>query len=238
MEIIPAIDIRDGNCVRLIQGDFAQETIFSDNPIETAKKWCSAGATRIHIVDLDGARTGVPQNSSIIKRIVESVSIPVQVGGGIRTIEAARTLITNGVNRIVLGTSAISNQNLIQTLIQDLGEEKLIIALDGRDGKVSINGWQEQTEQDIVEVAQSLNSYGISRIMYTDVSKDGVLSGPNIVTTKKLVQLGTLNIIASGGVSTLQHITDIKNLGCESVILGKSLYTKTIILEDAIAISN
>tara|TARA_A100001037_G_C15121193_1_gene623922 strand:- start:1421 stop:2137 length:717 start_codon:yes stop_codon:yes gene_type:complete len=238
MQILPAIDILNGNCVRLIQGDFNQETVFSTNPPEMAKTWESEGAEVIHIVDLNGAKTGMLDNKSIIEDIVKHIKIPIQVGGGIRSLEIAKTLIDCGVSRIVLGTIAINNRELLQTLISELGSDKIIIALDGKDGNIAINGWQDQTNQQVTDVACDMKEYGIQRIMYTDISKDGVLNGPNLNTTQDLTRIPNLNVIASGGISSLQDIQRVKNIGCEGAILGKSLYERIFTLKEAIDAAN
>ena len=234
MQIIPAIDILDGNCVRLIQGDFEQKTIFSSDPSQMALKWQSQSAEIIHLVDLNGAKTGSVHNQPIIKDIVNKLDIPVQVGGGIRDLKTALDLIKMGVQRIVLGTAAIHNPDLIINLLNKIKPEQIIIALDGRNGRVAINGWQDQTNISILDIASRMTDCGIKRIMYTDVSKDGVLEGPNLSTTQELAQITNLNVIASGGISSLQDISSVKDIGCEGAILGKALYTGAISLSDAI----
>ena len=234
MQIIPAIDILNGNCVRLIRGDFEQETVFSSDPVQMALNWQKQGAEIIHIVDLNGAKTGTVNNKLMIEDIVSKLEVNVQVGGGIRDLNTARDLINIGVSRIVLGTAAVKNPNLIITLLKEIDPEQIIVALDGRHGRVAINGWQDQTEVNVLEIASTMTTLGVKRIMYTDISKDGVLEGPNLVTTQQLVQVPNLKVIASGGISSLEDISSVKNTGCEGAILGKSLYTGIVKLAEAI----
>lgn len=236
MQIIPAIDILDGNCVRLIQGDFEQDTIFSTDPLQMAIKWQSEGADIIHLVDLNGAKTGTSHNKYVIQNIVQNIHIPVQVGGGIRDLHTAQEMINLGVEKLVLGTSAINNPKLIDELLNDIAPERIIIALDGRDGRIAINGWQHQTDIGVLDLAAEMISNGIQRIMYTDISKDGVLEGPNLEITQQLTEISDLSVIASGGISSLEDIQRIKDIGCEGAILGKALYTGILKLSDAITV--
>ena len=234
MEIIPAIDIRQGKCVRLYQGDYSQETIFSDDPMNTALEWQSLGAPRLHIVDLDGAASGKPSNLDIIKQIASAVLIPVQLGGGIRQLETVEQLLKAGVERIILGTAAVEDQKLIEEACHRFSES-IIIGIDALEGYIAIHGWQQQTELKAVEFAKSMARLGVKRFIYTDISRDGTLTEPNFATIFELVDTIRLPIIASGGISSLNQLKVLKQLGVEAAIVGKALYTGDIDLKQALA---
>ena len=238
MEIIPAIDMMDGKCVRLVQGKFDQATIFSDDPAEIAQKWANQGASRLHLVDLNGSRFGAPQEIESIKKILAAVKLPVQIGGGIRTLETARKMLDIGVERVIIGTSAALDNNLAETLFNELGEH-VILGLDARDGYVAIKGWEETTREEAIEFAQRMQALGARRVIYTDISRDGMLQGVNIPAMRKMAESLDIPVIASGGVSNIDDIINLKeleNAGVEGVILGKALYTGALTLADALAI--
>ena len=238
MEIIPAIDMMDGKCVRLVQGKFDQATIFSDDPAEIAQKWSDQGASRLHLVDLNGSRFGAPQETTSIKKILAAVKLPVQIGGGIRTLETARQMLDIGVERVIIGTSAALDSNLAETLFHELGEH-VILGLDARDGYVAIKGWEETTHEEAIEFAQRMQALGARRVIYTDISRDGMLQGVNIPAMRKMAESLDIPVIASGGVSTIDDIIKLKeheNAGIEGAILGKALYTGAMTLADALAI--
>ncbi len=237
MIIIPAVDIRGGRCVRLLQGDFDRETVFADDPVEIAKKWASLGAERLHVVDLDGAKAGRPQNAEVVARIVQSLSIPVQLGGGIRTPEIAREMLRLGVDRIIIGTTAALDRNLAAQMFQEFGDQ-VILGLDARKGYVATHGWQENTSLKAAEFARDMESLGARRIIYTDIARDGTLEGVNTTALEEIARAVSIPVIASGGVSTIGDIRRLKvleSLGIEGVIIGKALYTGMIDLAEALA---
>ena len=228
MNIIPAIDLRGGCCVRLFQGDYSKETIYGENPVEQALKWQEAGADIIHLVDLDGAKAGHIVNKEAIKNICSAVSIPCELGGGIRSIEDAKQAFELGVSRVILGTVACEDPSVAEEFIKQFGTEKVVVGIDAKDGKVAIRGWVETSTVDAFALAQNLYLLGVSRIIYTDIATDGALSGPNLVSVQKLCSLvPDCKIIASGGVSAAEDILHLKQLNManlEGVIVGKALY--------------
>ena len=238
MEIIPAIDMMDGKCVRLVQGKFDQATVFSDDPADMAKKWSDQGATRLHLVDLNGSRLGAPQEIESIKKILAMVKLPVQIGGGIRTLEIARQMLDIGVERVIIGTSAALDSNLAENLFHELSDH-VILGLDARDGYVAIKGWEETTREEAIDFARRMQALGARRVIYTDISRDGMLQGVNISAMKKMAESLDIPVIASGGVSTIDDIkklSELENAGIEGAILGKALYTGALTLADALAV--
>lgn len=235
IEVIPAIDIKDGKCVRLYQGDYSKVTHFSDDPLDVAFKWHSLGAARLHIVDLDGAAAGEPVNLDVIKQIA-AVS-PVQVGGGIRTMKNIETLLKLNVDRVVLGTVAVENPKLVEEACQRFGEV-IVVGIDVRDGRIAIRGWSEQTELKLIEYAQYLARMGTRRFIFTDISRDGTLTEPNYTQTFELIENTRLPIIASGGITTITHLRILDKLGAEGAIIGRALYTGDIKLKQALAAVN
>ena len=237
MEIIPAIDMMDGKCVRLVQGKFDQSTVFGDDPAEMAKRWQDQGARRLHLVDLNGSRLGAPQETQSIKRIIGSVTIPVQLGGGIRSLEIARQMLDIGVGRVIIGTSAALDSNLAETVFHELGEQA-VLAIDARDGRVAVKGWEETTPQTAVDFARAMQALGARRVIHTDISRDGMLQGANIPAMKQMAEAIDIPVIASGGVTSVEDIIGLKalgNIGVEGAILGKALYTEALTLADALA---
>ena len=233
MEIIPAIDIRGGKCVRLLQGDYDRETVYGDDPPAMARRWQEEGATRLHVVDLDGAREGQPRILPILERICAAVSMPVQVGGGIRSLESAQAALAAGVSRVILGTAAALDADLAAALFGALGEHA-ILGLDARDGVVAVNGWREVTGEPAVAYALHMKAVGARRIIYTDISRDGMLQGVNAEGCAHLAEQTGLPVVASGGVSTLEDIRRLRALpGIEGAIVGKALYTGALSLPDA-----
>ena len=234
MEVIPSIDIKDGACVRLYQGDFEQETVFSHDPVEIALNWSKAGAPRIHIVDLDATQGDNRSNNHIIRNIQEQVPTPLQVGGGLRTQNAAHALLNLGVDRIVIGTLAIHNPKVIESLRLEWGVERIVIALDARKGEIAIKGWTENTSIRTLDLAKQMIGIGIERFLYTDIARDGTMKAPNFDAIKDLVQETSKSILASGGVSSIDDILHLDRIGAEGTIIGTALYTGTIDLQDAI----
>ena len=234
MEVIPAIDIRNGKCVRLYQGDYDRETVYSDDPIEMASRWINQGATRLHIIDLDGAREGQMVNHDVVSIIASSVDVPVQLGGGIRSVSTARSAIDNGVDRIIVGTAAIIDPGFAHQMCDELGADAVVVSVDARDGVVMLQGWTTTSEMAISEIVESITSAGVTRLIYTDIAVDGTLIGPNFQTITKLVRSTSLKIIVAGGVSSLAHLTELERIGVEAAIVGQAIYTGDINLAEAI----
>ena len=236
MDIIPAIDIKDGKCVRLYQGDYDKETIFSTDPVSVAVDWQEMGAERIHIVDLDGAASGNQRNFQVIKMMISCLAIPVQVGGGIRTESNVVTMMDIGVDRVILGTMAVENKEIVQSIVDRCGVESVIVGIDVRDDLVSIKGGKKSTFVSSSDLMDEMYRIGVRRFVYTDISRDGTLMEPNFQSIEQIVSRSDANIIASGGVSSLGHIKQLAGLGVEGVIIGKALYTGDINLNEAISI--
>ncbi|OGP11333.1 MAG: 1-(5-phosphoribosyl)-5-[(5-phosphoribosylamino)methylideneamino]imidazole-4-carboxamide isomerase [Deltaproteobacteria bacterium GWA2_47_9] len=239
MLVIPAIDIKGGKCVRLVQGKMDQETVYSTNPVEVAKKWQSMGAEFLHLVDLDGAFAGEPKNSVAIEAIADAITIPFQVGGGIRDIEAINLYLAMGASRIILGTTALEKTWFVRDVCEQ-HHGQILVGIDARDGKVAIKGWEELTNKAAIELAKELEDAGVAGIIYTDISRDGMLKGPNIEGIKALAQSVKIPIIASGGVSNIEDIKRLKELesiGVVGVITGKAIYTGGLNLTEAIKVA-
>lgn len=233
MELYPAIDLRGGRCVRLLQGQFDAETVYSDDPVQTALRWQSEGARWLHIVDLDGARLGKPQQLHILDNIVNAVRIDVQFGGGIRVEYHLLKAFEAGATRVVLGSAAVRDPEFAERMFDEWGE-RVVLGVDVREGKVAIHGWQEQTEVDALELIQRMAKLGARRVIVTDISRDGTLQGPNLELLKRLVQESGIPVIASGGVSSLDDLLALKETGVEGAIIGKALYTGHINLREAL----
>jgi len=234
MEVIPAIDLKGGKCVRLYQGDYSQETVLSEDPFAVACHWQSLRARRLHIVDLDGAAKGELCHASLIAEIALSVHIPLQLGGGLRRMEAIEKALELGVARAILGTAAIEDNALIQEACRRFGN-RIIVSIDARDGYVATHGWQERTTVTAIELVERMASLGVGRFIYTDIARDGTLTEPNFDAVAELVDKTSLPIIASGGISSLEHIKKLAQLGVEGAIVGRALYTGDIKLAEALA---
>lgn len=235
--IYPAIDIRGGKCVRLFQGDYAQETVYADSPLEMAREWVAQGASWIHLVDLDGAKEGLPVNGELIKTIARSVSVPVQVGGGIRTEEQINDYLEAGVSRVILGTAAIEDEPFTERILRRY-RKKIAIGLDCRGGMVATRGWLTTTDVSATELATRLAQYGAETFIYTDIARDGTLTGPNVEEIFALARATGKTVIASGGVSVLDDLTALHRYAGEGVggaIVGKALYTKAFTLTEAVS---
>lgn len=238
MLVIPAIDLKDGQCVRLLQGRKEAVTVYSNDPVAMAKQWESSGAELLHIVDLDGALTGSQKNLNTIIRIRESVTISIEVGGGIRNIKKIGSLIEIGINRVILGTTAVHSPGIVR-MACDRYPGKILIGIDARDGKVAVKGWEEVTSVDAKWLARSAEASGAAGIIYTDISRDGMLTGPNIIAIQEMVQAVNIPVIASGGVSSINDIRNlmkIKNLW--GVIIGKAIYSGALDLKEAIKLAH
>ena len=235
MDIIPAVDIKGGKCVRLYQGDYSKETVFSEDPLAVALNWQAQGAARLHLVDLDGAGSGKPRNIDLIEAIVKRVSVPVQLGGGIRDEATVARMLNIGVNRVILGTAAVENPKMVKSLCQKYGEA-IIIGIDARCGCASIRGWKKDTEVTALELGQTMADAGVRRIIYTDIKSDGTLTEPDFEAIAEIVNRLDLSVIAAGGISALDHLRKLRQVGVEGAILGKALYTGDIKLEDALTL--
>ena len=232
MLIIPAIDLKDGKCVRLKQGQMEKSTIFSENPAEMARKWVSLGAQRLHLVDLDGAFAGKPVNESAIKSIVSEVGadIPIQLGGGIRNLDTVEKFINSGVDSVIIGTAAVTHPGFLHEACFAFPGQ-IVVGLDAKDGDVAINGWAKLTGHNVIELAQKFEEYGVESIIYTDIGRDGMLSGVNIEATVKLSESLKIPVVASGGVSNIVDIKalcEVANIGIRGVITGTAIYEGTL----------
>lgn len=232
MEIIPAIDLRNGKCVRLYQGDYEQETIFSDDPVSVALRWQSEGARRLHIVDLDGAAQGKPGNLDTVEDILAAIDIPVQVGGGIRSIETIEQLFATGVERAIMGTVAVEKPDLVKEACQKFSD-RIIISIDARDRWVATGGWLQKSTVTASELASKMIEVGVMRFIYTDISRDGTLTSPNFEAIADFLSQVSAPVIAAGGISSVYHLTKLAELGVEGAIVGKAIYTGDVILSDA-----
>lgn len=236
MLIIPAIDIKEGKCVRLVQGDFAREKVYEQDPLSVAKKWERLGAKLIHVVDLDGAKDGRTVNFAVIKNIAAGVNIPIQVGGGIRNKRTVSELLAAGVSRVILGTVALENERELKAILKEFAAQTAV-ALDTKNGKLMAKGWFEDSGMDSIDTAVKLEELGVQRFIYTDVVKDGTLTEPNYKEISRLIAKISVPVIASGGVSTLNNIKKLKPIGVEGVIVGKALYEGTVDLKEALHVS-
>lgn len=230
MILFPAIDIRGGKCVRLIQGDYNQEVIYNDSPTDMAKEWERQGAEYIHVVDLDGAKTGDSLNKQAIEAIAKAVSIPVQVGGGIRTMEIVDSHIKNGVARVIIGTAAIQDPAFLKEAVAKYGEQ-IAVSIDARNGFVATDGWTETSDVKAVDLLQDLVKIGVKTVVYTDIMKDGMLQGPNFQELEIMNNASSIDIIASGGVSTEEDIRKLRASNMYGAIIGKALYEGKLSLE-------
>ena len=239
MIIYPAIDIRGGRCVRLTEGRFDAETVFADDPAEMALKWAGLGAEFLHLVDLDGALAGEGKNVPVIQRILKSVSIPVQLGGGIRNLETIEKLLELGVTRLILGSAAVKNPELVAEACKKYPGH-IAVGIDAKNGEVAIEGWGQGSGVAATELAKKMASFGVETIIYTDISRDGMLSGVNVKSTAALARACGVPIIASGGVASLDDIRRVKAVegdGVQGCIIGKAIYTGAVDLKEALALA-
>lgn len=232
-EVIPAIDLLQGKCVRLKQGNYGSETIYSAEPLEVAKRWVEAGATRLHVVDLDGAKTGIAANIEIIKTIIKEVAVPIQIGGGVRDFNLIQSLLKFGADRVILGTTAIKNPNLLGNVCEKFGD-KIAVAIDAKGKFAAVEGWMYVSKKDTLTLAKEAIGLGVKRFVYTDISRDGMLEGPNVDSIKKFMDGVKVPVIASGGVSTKEDIERLKEIGAEGCIVGKALYDGKLKLEEIV----
>ena len=234
MRLYPAIDIINGQAVRLVQGDYKKETVYDKDPVQVARQWEEAGATYIHVVDLDGAQDGTWKNKETISNIVKNVKIPIQTGGGIRSLEDIEERLSVGITRVILGTVAIKNPELVAEAIKKYGHEAIVVGIDAKDGMVAIHGWEQVSDMSALELCLKVKDMGVTTIIYTDIAKDGMMLGTNIEQTHQLIKETGMDIIASGGVSCYEDIQKVSEIKAEGVIIGKALYTKAIDLKTAV----
>ena len=233
MRLYPAIDIKNGQCVRLRQGVFDDTTVYANEPFEVAKEFEAEGAKFLHIVDLDGALRGTGANDAALAKIIENVSIPVEIGGGIRTMQDIEHRLNMGVSRVILGTKAVESPDFIKEAVEKFGADKSMVGIDAKDGLVAIKGWETISNMDAVSLALSMKDLGVKTIIYTDISKDGMLCGPNFVQTARMVEITGMDIVASGGVSCMNDLIQLESIGVEGAILGKAIYEKRVDLAEA-----
>lgn len=233
MEIIPAIDIIEGKCVRLTKGDFSKKVVYSEDPIAVAKEWENRGADRIHIVDLDGAKLGKLVNKDIISKIIKSVKVPVQIGGGIRSLESIESYIEYGAKKVILGSIVFEDEELLEKALSKY-QKNIIVSLDVKDEKVLINGWLRDTGSSYIEIGKKLKDLGVEEFIYTNIERDGTLYSPDIEGLKRFIKLVNVATIASGGISSIEDVKNVKKAGAVGAIIGKALYEGKISLEEAI----
>ena len=236
MEVWPAIDIRGGNCVRLRQGDYAQETVFGENPAEMAKYWVSQGAKRLHLVDLDGAKDGKPTNFDCIATLVKVIDIPCELGGGIRDEKTIQSLLSIGLARLVIGTLALKQPEWFREMC-DRYPGKLVLGIDAKNGFIATDGWLETSSTPAVTLAQQFEASPLAAIVYTDIATDGMMQGPNVPEMKTMRRQVTVPVVASGGVTTIDDVKKLADAGLAGCIIGRALYERTILLPEAIAVA-
>jgi phosphoribosylformimino-5-aminoimidazole carboxamide ribotide isomerase len=232
-EVIPAIDLRGGRCVRLLQGDYARETAYSDDPVAVAERWAALGAPRLHVVDLDGAKEGAPRNQEVMAAICRAVAIPVEVSGGIRSIGTVAAALAYGATRVQLGSVAIKDPALTRQAIARFGEA-IVVSIDAKDGEVRTDGWLQGSNVRAIDLARELAAAGVARLMFTDIGRDGMLTEPNFDAYSELLAAVTCPVVASGGVSKVEHLVRLAEIGCEGAIVGKSLYESAFTLQEAL----
>ena len=234
MQLYPAIDLKDGKCVRLKQGEFNRITVYSDEPYRIARYFEENGATFIHLVDLDGALKGRAVNENAIRKIVGSVTIPCELGGGIRTIEDIERVLSYGVYMVIIGTKAVSDPEFVREAIERFGAGRIVVGVDAKDGMVAVEGWEQVSDKTAVALCSAMKEIGVKHIIYTDISKDGMLCGPNIEMTKKLTDETGLDVIASGGVSSMEDLQALASAGIKGAIIGKAIYEKRVDIAEAV----
>ena len=234
MQLYPAIDMKNGQCVRLRQGAFKDITIYSDAPEKVAAHWQEKGASFLHLVDLDGALAGYSVNEEVIRRSADTVSIPIEIGGGIRSKEAVERMLDLGVRRVIIGTKAAEHPEFLRDMVRTFGEEAIVAGVDAKDGMVAVEGWEKVSSLTASDLCLTMKEYGVRHIVYTDISRDGMLSGPNVEATRKLTEETGLDIIASGGVSCMEDLKCLHEAGIRGAIIGKALYENRIDLAEAV----
>ena len=236
MNIFPAIDLHDGKCVRLYKGDFAQSTIFSEDPVAVATEFEKCGAEYLHLVDLDGALSGKSVHAELIRRIIKNTALQVELGGGIRTIQNIETALNLGLFRVILGSAAVNNPQIVKEACEQFGAEKIVVGIDARNGMVATQGWEKDSTVSAVDLAKKMTDYGVRTIIYTDISRDGGLEGTNMEAYRKLQEIEGLEVTASGGISFEEEITALRDVAA-AAILGKAIYSGKLDLERAVKLA-
>jgi phosphoribosylformimino-5-aminoimidazole carboxamide ribotide isomerase len=234
VEVIPAVDIKGGRCVRLYQGDYGRETVYSDSPVDMALRWVELGATRIHVVDLDAAKAGVPVNHETAGAIAVAVPVPVQLGGGVRSLETATHAAALGISRVIIGTAAARDMDWVLSVCEALGPERVVVSIDARGGYVALNGWTETTGLRVRDMLDGLGATGVRRFIYTDIARDGTLTEPSWDEIVKVHEATGLKMIVAGGVSSVEHLLRLREIGAEAAIVGKAVYTGDVDLSEAV----
>ena len=234
VEVIPAIDLRDGRCVQLAQGDYDRESVFSDDPLAIANRWVAAGAGRIHVVDLDGAREGVRANAGVVEQLARDAGVPLQVGGGIRTADDAAELIGLGVDRVIFGTAAVETPDVVENTVARVGAEHVVVGLDARDGIIATRGWLEDSTLSALDLVRDMSARGVVRYLHTDIGRDGMLAGPNLDAIDDILRNVRISLVAAGGFAQLSHLAQVAEIGVEAAVIGTAIYTGAIDFEDAV----
>lgn len=235
MRLYPAIDIIGGQCVRLTQGDYTQKTTFSEDPLAVALRWQEEGGEFLHLVDLDGAKDGTMPNLETVCKIAETLSIPVEIGGGIRDMRAVRAYLERGVQRVILGTAAIEHPDFVKEAVAAWGD-RIVVGIDAKDGMVAVKGWQEVSSVSALQLSKEMERIGVSTLIYTDIATDGMLQGPNLSAMREMADAVSMDVVASGGVASVDDIRRLKTTGVEGVIVGKALYTGAVNLQEAVSV--
>lgn len=234
MQLYPAIDLKDGKSVRLKQGEFKDITVYCDEPYKVAQYFEENGASFIHLVDLDGALEGHSVNEETIKKIVSSVNIPCELGGGIRTMEDIERVLSYGINRVIIGTKAVSDPSFVEEAVKRFGSDRIVVGVDAKNGMVAIEGWEKLSDKTALSMCLSMKEMGVKNIVYTDISKDGMLMGPNVNMTQELTDKTGMNIIASGGVSSMEDLRNLNKAGIKGAIIGKAIYENRVNVKEAV----
>ena len=234
MQLYPAIDLKDGKSVRLKQGEFKEITVYCDEPYKVARYFEENGASFIHLVDLDGALEGHSVNEDTIKKIVSSVNIPCELGGGIRTMEDIERVLSYGINRVIIGTKAVKDPSFVEEAVKRFGADRIVVGVDAKNGMVAIEGWEKVSDKSALSMCLSMKEMGVKNIVYTDISKDGMLMGPNVAMTQELTDKTGMNIIASGGVSSMEDLRNLNAAGIKGAIIGKAIYENRVNVNEAV----
>lgn len=234
MQLYPAIDLKDGKSVRLKQGEFKEITVYCDEPYKVARYFEENGASFIHLVDLDGALEGHSVNEETIKKIVSSVNIPCELGGGIRTMEDIERVLSYGINRVIIGTKAVKDPSFVEEAVKRFGADRIVVGVDAKNGMVAIEGWEKVSDKSALSMCLSMKEMGVKNIVYTDISKDGMLMGPNVAMTQELTDKTGMNIIASGGISSMEDLRNLNAAGIKGAIIGKAIYENRVNVKEAV----
>jgi phosphoribosylformimino-5-aminoimidazole carboxamide ribotide isomerase len=235
MDVIPAIDLHGGKCVRLHQGDYSRETVFDVDPLAVLRRFEAAGATRVNVVDLDGARDGIRSNAGVVADMAATATIPLQISGGIRDAETAAALVKDGVARVVFGTAAVEAPDEVESAIGELGTERVVVGIDARDGVVATRGWMAASDVRVLDMVRKMADMGVSRIQYTDINRDATMAHPNFEAAAKLLDNTTCRILIAGGISSIEDLLRLKELGVDGAVLGQAIYTGAIDLAEAVS---